>query len=143
MKKLKEEKGSMSLFVIVSMLFFVLFLTGVYMLSSLGQQRGISETAKIKEIYEKDVNQVDDIYETLTADVIIPDKSGANIPNLKRFAQKTFVTWKLNEDGTEYVINDSEETAPADWYDYDNGNWANIKTTNKVSNTETLELIPL
>lgn len=139
MKKLKEEKGSMSLFVIVSMLFFVLFLTGVYMLSSLGQQRGISETAKIKEIYEKDVNQVDDVYETLTADVIIPDKSGANIPNLKRFAQKTFVTWKLNEDGTEYVINDSEETAPTDWYDYNNGNWANIKTTNKVSDTEALE----
>lgn len=66
MKKLKEEKGSITLFVIVSMLFFVLFLAGMYMLSSAKEQTGISETAKIKEIYEKDVNQVDDIYETLT-----------------------------------------------------------------------------
>lgn len=72
MKKLKEEKGSISLFVIVSMLFFVLFLTGVYMLSSLGQQRGISETAKIKEIYEKDINQIDDVYETLMMNIVLP-----------------------------------------------------------------------
>lgn len=60
----------------------------------------------------------------------IADKSGANVPNVDKIAQKTYVTWKLNEAGTQYVINDTQETPPSDWYDYDKGNWANIKTTN-------------
>ena len=64
MKRLKEEKGSITLFVLVSMLFFVLFLAGMYMLSNAKEQTGISETAKIKQIYEKDVNNIDNVYAT-------------------------------------------------------------------------------
>jgi uncharacterized protein YpmB len=66
MKKIKEEKGSITLFVLVSMLFFVLFLTGVYMISSSGEQAELGETTRIKEIYEKDLNRIDDVYQTLT-----------------------------------------------------------------------------
>lgn len=40
------------------------------------------------------------------------------------------MTWDLNEAGTEYVINDEQNTQPDNWYDYENGKWANIKTTN-------------
>ena len=64
MKRLKEEKGSITLFVLVSMLFFVLFLAGIYMLSNAKEQTGISETGKIKQIYEKDVNNIADVYAT-------------------------------------------------------------------------------
>lgn len=64
MKRLKEEKGSITLFVLVSMLFFVLFLAGMYMLSNAKEQTGISETGKIKQIYEKDVNNIADVYAT-------------------------------------------------------------------------------
>jgi uncharacterized protein YpmB len=67
MKKIKEEKGSITLFVLVSMLFFVLFLTGVYMISSSGEQAELGETTRIKEIYEKDLNRIDDVYQTLTS----------------------------------------------------------------------------
>ena len=67
------------------------------------------------------------------------DKSGASIPNLNKIAQKTYVTWNLNEAGTEYEINDTQTTQPDNWYDYENGKWANIKTTNKISDTEILE----
>ena len=63
-------------------------------------------------------------------DPVIADKSGACIPNLDKIAQKTYVTWTLNSEGTEYVINDTHTTPPKNWYNYDNGKWANIKTTN-------------
>lgn len=57
------------------------------------------------------------------------DRSGANEPNLTRFAQKTYVTWNLNEAETEYVINDEQTEVPLNWYNYENGKWANIKTS--------------
>lgn len=34
MNKLKQEKGSITVFVLISMLFFVLFLAGMYMLNA-------------------------------------------------------------------------------------------------------------
>ena len=70
---------------------------------------------------------------------VIADVSGANEPNLSKIAQKTYVTWELNETGTEYIINDTQTEIPDYWYDYENGKWANIKTTNQISETETLE----
>ena len=60
---------------------------------------------------------------------IIADKSGAEYPNLNKIAQKTYVTWDLNEARTEYVPNDTQITQPDNWYDYENGKWANIKTS--------------
>lgn len=114
MKQLKEEKGSITLFVLVSMLFFVLILTGAYMLSSLGQQTGISETAKIKEIYEKDMNQIDDIYATLVNKRVyyVNDKEGNKIPVPNGFSpittkdqgtKETGFVIKNDTDGNEYV----------------------------------------
>ena len=70
---------------------------------------------------------------------VIEDKSGASTPNLNKIAQKTYVTWNLNEAGTEYEINDTQTTQPDNWCNYENGKWANIKTTNKISDTEILE----
>ena len=70
---------------------------------------------------------------------VITDKSGANTPNTSEIAKKTYVTWELNEAGTEYVINDTQIEMPDEWYDYENGKWANIKTTNKINETEILE----
>lgn len=67
---------------------------------------------------------------------VIADKSGASTPNLKKIAQKTYVTWSLNETGTEYVPNDTQTTQPNNWYDYENGKWANIKTTNATEGLE-------
>ena len=47
MRKIREEKGSITLFVLVSMLFFVLVLAGMYMIGSAKEQTGISETLRI------------------------------------------------------------------------------------------------
>ncbi len=69
MKKIKGQKGSVTLFVLVAMLFFVLFLSGLYMMNSSKEQTGISETKRIKEIYEKDIELIDDQYETINMEV--------------------------------------------------------------------------
>lgn len=67
---------------------------------------------------------------------VIADKSRASTPNLNKVAQKTYVTWDLNEAGTEYVPNDTQIIQPDNWYDYENGKWANIKTTNETEGLE-------
>lgn len=66
MKILKEEKGSITLFVLLAMLFFVMFLVGMYMLSANSESSQTAEIARIKEIYEQDVDNIDDVYATLT-----------------------------------------------------------------------------
>ena len=85
--------------------------------------------------------KVSDIFNGTTVqdtpkDPVIADKSGASTPNLNKVAQKTYVTWDLNEAGTEYVPNDTQITQPENWYDYENGKWANIKTTNETEGLE-------
>ena len=123
MKRLKQEKGSITLFVLVSMLFFVLFLAGMYMLNSSKEQTGISETARIKGIYEKDVNQIDDIYATLVNDLIyyVKDKNGNRIPIPKGFSpittadqgtKETGFVIKNDTDGNEYVWVPVDDTTP-------------------------------
>ena len=67
---------------------------------------------------------------------VIEDNSGANSPNLNNIAQKTYVTWNLNEAGTKYEINDMQTTQPDNWCNYENGKWANIKTTNETEGLE-------
>lgn len=68
MDLLKQEKGSITLFVLISMLFFVMFLTGMYMLSATAESGVIEEQARIKEIYEQGVNNIDEVYATLEND---------------------------------------------------------------------------
>lgn len=70
---------------------------------------------------------------------VITDKTGANAPSIKNFAQKTYVTWDFDEVEAEYKIDDTQTTQPDNWYDYEIGKWANIKTTNVISDTENLE----
>lgn len=76
MNLLKQEKGSITLFVLISMLFFVMFLTGMYMLSATAESGVIEEQARIKEIYEQGVNNIDEIYATL-------EREKSDIYNLK------------------------------------------------------------
>ncbi len=64
MKILKSERGSITLFVLISMLFFVMYIVGMYMLSANTEGSQIAEARKIKEIYEQGVNNIDDVYKT-------------------------------------------------------------------------------
>ena len=90
-----------------------------------------------EKIIEKTLTTKEGKYEIKVAEIyngtMVKDEpknpTVANAPNIYKIAQKTYVTWSLNEDGTEYVINDTQTTEPNNWYDYENGKWANIKTT--------------
>lgn len=68
MDLLKQEKGSITLFVLISMIFFLMFLVGMYMLSATAESGVIEEQARIKEIYEQDINDIDNVYATLDND---------------------------------------------------------------------------
>ncbi len=59
---------------------------------------------------------------------VTSDKSGANAPK-GNITGKTYITWEFNEETNEYEEIETQNQ-PKDWYDYDNGKWANIKTTN-------------
>lgn len=65
MRRLKQEKGSATLFVLLAMLFFVMYLVGMYIYSSNAEATQLEEMQVIKETYEQGVNDIDDIYETL------------------------------------------------------------------------------
>ena len=63
----------------------------------------------------------------------ITDNGIANEPNINGFnKEKTcYVSWDLTN--SPYKINEDTNLngiAPSNWYDYENGKWANIKTTN-------------
>ena len=52
MKKIKEEKGSMAIYVIVTLVSFCLILTGIYISTASARKAQIKTDIKIKEVYE-------------------------------------------------------------------------------------------
>ena len=64
MKNIKNEKGSLALFVTIAMLFFMAFLLALFLSTTNEQKTQLAVTARIKEIYEKDVNNIEEIYNT-------------------------------------------------------------------------------
>lgn len=66
MKKYKEEKGSMAVYVIVTLVSFCLILTGIYISTSSVRKAQIKTDIKIKEVYENsyasnDSNNIGDL----------------------------------------------------------------------------------
>lgn len=94
------------------------------------EEKIIDKTLTTKENYEI---KVSDIFNGKTVKdepkaPVIADKSGANAPT-GDIIGKTYVTWELNENTNAYEEIETQGQ-PDNWYDYDNGKWANIKTTN-------------
>lgn len=57
--KIKEQKGSITLFVLVSIMFFIVVLVGVYINSSYKIQEQEREIEKVQKSYEKEnVNEL-------------------------------------------------------------------------------------
>lgn len=59
--KIKEQKGSITLFVLVSIMFFVVVLVGLYINSSNKIQKQQREIEKVQKSYEKE--NVNDLYD--------------------------------------------------------------------------------
>lgn len=64
-KDLRKEKGSAAVFVIATILFFLIFGTGIYMVTSTLRQSQLKSDVAVKEVYEKELQQADQIYEKI------------------------------------------------------------------------------
>ena len=60
--KIKKEKGSVAIVVIVAILFIVALSTTMYFSVVNRKNVGENATKQIKKAYEKDVNNIDNVY---------------------------------------------------------------------------------
>lgn len=65
MKRKKNERGSITLYVLLSCLFFVFILSGVYIQSLNKMQVQERNIKQIQENYAREIYQIDEIYEEL------------------------------------------------------------------------------
>ena len=66
MKKRRNEKGSITLYVLVAMMLMCFVVIGVYMNASNRKANQMKELEKIKEEYERENNNIDEIYEEVS-----------------------------------------------------------------------------
>jgi len=59
---LKNERGSISLYALIAMLILITILLGMYIYNTQKHAQNLDVTNQIKTIYEKDVNNVNEIY---------------------------------------------------------------------------------
>ena len=60
-QKIKQEKGSITLYVLISMFFFIVVVLGIYFNSDSKMQKQNKEIEKIQKEYEKE--NINDVYE--------------------------------------------------------------------------------
>lgn len=73
MSNIKNEKGSLALFVTIAMLFFMAFLLVIFISTTNQQKTQLAVTARIKETYEQDLDNVEEIYNSfIGTDEYIP-----------------------------------------------------------------------
>ena len=69
---MRSNKGSISLFVLIAMLFFLVFVTGVYIANINSESVEAKASKRIQEVYGKDVNDMDSAYEAVMNKYCIP-----------------------------------------------------------------------
>lgn len=62
---IKKEKGAITAIVLVTVLFFVTILSTAYALISAQRRAQMQSEITVKDVYEKDLNSVQEIYNTL------------------------------------------------------------------------------
>ena len=72
MKNLKSEKGAITLFVLLACLFFVISLLGVYNYVQNRNQSSNSDYVRVKENYEKDIGNENQIYKDNSSEIVDP-----------------------------------------------------------------------
>ena len=118
MKKIKEEKGAITIIVLVSLIFFVSFLVSTYLILANKSQSQLEIIEQTKEIYDNS-ESITDIYNSYFADEVIPIYTveqllkigtGDNIV-IKEAGNKIY---NFGQDGTYMLMNDLEFDV-ADW----------------------------
>ena len=65
----KEEKGAITLFVLLACLFFVFILSGVYISNLNKMQVQEQEIKQIQDNYARELNRIDEIYDEISKNV--------------------------------------------------------------------------
>lgn len=63
MKNLRSNNGSITLFILIAIIFFLAIVINLYINSKNHEQAVDSYIEEIKREYEKDINNIDEIYE--------------------------------------------------------------------------------
>ena len=75
MIKFDSERGSVTVFVIVAFIFCMTILVGLYWTSSNHQVTVLQSEQRIKDIYGRDVDNVNEIYQRMQNNSIVTDNS--------------------------------------------------------------------
>ena len=107
----RNEKGAITLFVLLACLFFVFILTGVYLSNLNRLQVQEQEVTQIQENYAKDLSRVDEIYENLAKTMTVTLKQDPETPakivalvgsaEIDEKSTATIVGYVFNQEGTE------------------------------------------
>lgn len=71
MMKIKSERGSITVFVIVAFIFCMAILINLYWTSTNSQVTVLQAEQRLKEIYGEDVNNIDEIYDNMSDSTIV------------------------------------------------------------------------
>ena len=87
---LKKENGAVSILVLITMLTFLMVLLGSYFITTNLAKSQLQSNLKIQEIYGKDVNNIDNIYQSLLY------KSNTDLPVCNITSNSTDITTNSN-----------------------------------------------
>ena len=121
---LKNEKGSITLFVLLAILFFLMVIFSVFMSSSNKNRIQMSELDRIKQEYDKDVDRIDEIYDEVASKELIQvafDANGGTFNIAKDgtvdISSNISITYKeeMTIVSREYGWSSSSEQEPSSW----------------------------
>ena len=143
-EKIARKERGITLVALVITVVIMLILAGVAIAAVIDGDGLFSKTREATEIYENAVGNENDTIKSLMneidnylgnsnsqkADGSFDSEKGVNTPDTSALPKETtkYVIWNYNEADSLYE-EQLLDNVPDNWYDYDNGQWANIKTT--------------
>lgn len=135
--KIKESKGSIAIYVIVSFIFLTIILISMLAASKNSQIVGLKAQGVIKNVYENDIDNTDEIYSQMKDnDTVAPTVTISTIANSTDylFAIKAVVTITDNDSGVDfnkckYVFTTSNEPIGTNIANYTDGSISAESTT--------------
>ena len=79
-RQMKNNKGSISLYVLIAMIFFLIFSITIFVGISNSRRTQLQSHARIKELYEKDISNLEEVYEKRLGGPISLDITQEEIP---------------------------------------------------------------
>ena len=144
LKNFVNRKKGITLVALVITVVIMLILAGVAIAAVVDGDGLFSKTREATGVYENAVESENDTIKSLMNEIdsylgnsnsqktdgSFDSIKGVNTPDTSALPKETtkYVTWNYNEVDSLYEEQLSDN-APYNWYGYDNGQWANIKTT--------------